>query len=86
MPADQDPKWEVVDEIPGERKPRPSKANKLLRSRGLWIGMAVAVAAVLAVPALRIMLMNLARSWWLLAALSVLWYWQRLRRASRRRR
>ena len=84
MPSNE-PKWEVVDEIPGEKKPAPpSRTIRLLKSKALWIGVAIGAGLIAFLPVLRAMALNLARAWWLWVGLLIYWYWRRMQRRARR--
>ena len=91
MSPQNEPDWEVVDEIPGENKP-PSKRSRVLtffKSKTLWIGLLAGAALVILVPVFRLMALNLVRAWWLWLALALYWIWRRAKknaRAAQRRR
>lgn len=87
MPSQKDPKWEIVDEIPGEnQKPQPKAKKSLIKRKSLWLGVGVGIAVVMVFPVLRVILQNLLRAWWLWLGVAVYWYWLRMQRAKRRNR
>ncbi|MDQ8204977.1 hypothetical protein [Pelagicoccus sp. SDUM812003] len=82
MTQQNDPKWEVVDEIPGERpKEAPSQPAKtpLFKRKTLWLGVGIGVALVFAIPVLRILAGNLIRAWWLWLPIAAYYLYRRLR-------
>ena len=86
MPSKQEPKWEVVDSLPGEKKPkaRPSATSRAL-VRSIWIGIAIgAVIALLFPPILAglgVIIRRLAMAWWLWVGIGAYWYWRRTQRS-----
>lgn len=86
MPSQKDPKWEIVDEIPGEnQQPQPKPKKSLIKRKSLWLGVGVGIAVVMAFPILRVIMQNLLRAWWLWLGVAVYWYWLRMQRAKRRK-
>lgn len=87
MSSKPDPDWEVVDELPGEKKPEPRPGNRLpwLKSKRLWFGLLAGGAIVLLFPLVRVMLQNAARAWWIWLALALYWVWRRMNRVQRKR-
>ena len=89
MAHDKEPKWEVVDEIPGEKRPRPAPCKNPLKSKPLWIGVGIGVLVVVLFPPLfataLLIVKRLAAAWWLWLAVAVYWYWRRMQRRQRRR-
>lgn len=88
MPTQQEPKWEVVDELPGEKKKKNARRDplsSLLRSKMLWIGVAVGVVAVVIFPILRGLIPNLVRSWWIWVGILGVWYWRRMQRMPKKK-
>ena len=82
--------WEVVDEIPGERKqkqPVPRRKPKLPMKTIFWAGLGIGcVAAILARPLWGFfgnLLRNLLAYWWLVLIYGVYWVWMK-RKQSRR--
>ena len=77
MSANKDPKWEVVDSIPGERKGTPPSKPPFWKSKSLWIGIGVGVLAVTLFAPLRIMIgliiSKAAQVWWIIPLLFVYW-------------
>ena len=80
MPKNEEPKWEVVDEIPGEKRTQkksgpPSKS--LLKSKSLWIGVAVGVLSIIFLPAVLVIVRRLALAWWIWLPLLAYWWWRK---------
>ncbi|MBD5779944.1 hypothetical protein IEN85_10635 [Pelagicoccus sp. NFK12] len=91
MSPHNDPDWEVVDELPGEKKPssQPGRLVTFLKSKTLWIGLLAGAALVILVPVFRVMLQNLVRAWWIWVGLALYWIWRRMKKnaaAAQRRR
>ncbi|MBK1875252.1 hypothetical protein [Pelagicoccus mobilis] len=83
MPSKHDSDWELVEEIPGEKKPNAKKGGfmSLLKNKTLWIGLIAGAALVIAVPVLRVMLQNALRAWWIWVGLALYFIWARLKKA-----
>jgi len=88
MPQKRDSEWEIVEEIPGERKPNSPKATLLnfLKSKKLWIGILIGAGLFVAVPFFRVMLQNAIRAWWIWVALALYFVWARLKKAGKIKR
>lgn len=86
MSNKREPDWEVVDKLPGEKKPQgPSKPSApLLKNKTLWIGLLVGALVVIAFPILRAMLQNALRAWWIWVGLLAYFMWRRMKRGGRR--
>lgn len=85
MAAKHDPEWEIVEEIPGEKKTRKQKSGgfmAFLKSKKLWIGLALGVTLVIAVPVVRVMLQNAIRAWWIWVGLALYFLWRRMSKLS----
>ena len=69
MSKKEDPEWEIVDSIPGERK-TPQKNRSIRFPKKFWIGAGIGVAiAILFPPAMRFLMnffRNLIAYWWIL--------------------
>ena len=89
MPKKGDPEWEIVDELPSEKRKRqktaakPQKKKSLWFSKPVWIGIAVGAVAAAIFPFFRVFVIHLARSWWLWLAILAYWYWRRLQKAGK---
>ncbi|EDY81776.1 hypothetical protein VDG1235_1394 [Verrucomicrobiia bacterium DG1235] len=86
MSKQQDPKWEVVDELPGEKQPQAKGGwlQSLFKNKTLWIGLLVGAAAVIVFPILRVMLQNALRAWWIWLGLALYWVWRRAQRSAKK--
>ncbi len=86
MSPKHDSDWEVVDELPGEKKPKPSKGGSVsvFKNKSLWIGVLAGAALVILVPVFRVLLLNLIRAWWLWLGLALYWVWRRTKQAADR--
>lgn len=88
MSQRNDPDWEVVDELPGEKKPQQNKLGSIktfLKSKTLWIGLLGGAALVILVPVFRVMLQNAVRAWWIWVGLILYWVWRRMKKANARK-
>ena len=84
MAQNDDPKWEVVDELPGERKPsKRASSTNMLKNQALWFGVGIGVLLALIVPVFRIGLFYLFRSWWIWVPIVAYLIWRRIARARR---
>lgn len=81
-----DPDWEVVEELPGEKKPQSKTGGitAFFKSKTLWIGLLAGAALVILVPVFRVMLQNAARAWWIWVGLALYWIWRRIKKGEKR--
>lgn len=86
MSKKSDPDWEVVDELPGENKPKPRQGSitRYLKTKALWIGLIFGVTLVILVPFLRVILQNALRAWWIWLGLALYWIWRRMNRSGKK--
>jgi|GEM_PF-1952279 len=82
--------WEIVEEIPGERKesrPKPRTKGKLPMRTIFWIGLGIGCVAAIAARPLWGFFGNLFRNliayWWLAAVYAVYWYWSKRKQSQR---
>ncbi len=59
--ADEDPKWEVVDSIPGEKR-KPKRRTSILTSKTLWIGTGIGLGVAIFAPFVYAKLLTMLRS------------------------
>ena len=89
MSAKPDPDWEIVEEIPGEKKPKKRKPGGFfswLKSKKLWFGLIIGAGLVIFVPVIRVMLQNAVRAWWIWVGLALYFIWARMKKAEAARR
>ncbi len=84
MSPKHDSDWEVVDQLPGEKKPKPGKSGSvsIFKNKTLWIGLLAGAALVILVPIFRVLLQNALRAWWIWLGLALYWIWRRTKRAA----
>ncbi|MBC2605114.1 hypothetical protein [Pelagicoccus albus] len=86
MSRRNDPEWEVVDELPGEKRPKAKsgKAISIFRNKTLWIGIATGITLVIVFPIFRALLQNALRAWWIWLGLALYWIWRRIQNGQKR--
>jgi len=74
MTNNDDPEWEVVDSLPNEKKPRPSKPFKFRISKKFLIGAGIGIAIAIISPRFVVNLVrNVVAYWWLIVAIAAYW-------------
>ena len=90
MAENKEPKWEVVDSLPGEKaRLRQSGAKPFYMRKTLWVGMGLGILVMVAFPPLLATVVTLVRrlamAWWIWLGLGIYLFLRSSRKGPRRK-